>query len=99
MRYAKNIVNLLDYGITFEEAMGYRYLSPIEKYGVVGSKLLISAAHDSDPIVMSKEVTQAGISVMCGIYGYSTGDRRTAAQIEFTGKTLCEVATWLFKRI
>ena len=97
MNYAKDIVNIADYGLTIAEATGYKRPSPIEKYGVVGSKLFLSATQDND-IDALKEFGQAGISVLCGISGYATGDRRTAARVELVGKVLLDVAAMIAKK-
>ena len=97
MNYAKEIVSFADYGLTIAEATGYKQPSPIEKYSVVSSKLLLSATQDSD-IDALKEIGQAGISVLCGMGGYVTGDRKTAARLELVGKVLLDIAAMMAKK-
>jgi len=91
MKYAREVTNFVDYGLTIAEATGIRHPSPVEKYGVTSSKLLVSVSQNSDRTNVAKEVAQAGVSVLCDVGGHITGDKRTAAQIELFGKAFLDI--------
>ena len=92
MQYAKKITSIADYGLTLAEATGHSKFSPVEKYCVSGSKFIASVSQDSSEINIAKEVGQAGVTVLCDIGSYFTGDKRTAAKIEFLGKAILDIA-------
>jgi hypothetical protein len=92
MNYTKGALNIADYGLTIAEVTGHRQRSSLEKYGLTGVKLFLSATQDDNDAESLKEIGQAGISVLCDIGGYITGDRRTAAKMELFGKAIIDIA-------
>jgi len=93
MNYAKEITNLVGYGSTISEATGYRRRSSLEKYGLIGAKLLFSVLQDKRAENVIKEIGQAGLSVLCDIGGRATGDMQTAAQVELLSNAVLDIAT------
>ena len=46
MNYVKELSSFASYASTISEAAGYRQRSALEKYGVIGAKLLFSILQD-----------------------------------------------------
>ena len=93
MNHMKELSNLASYSSTISEATGYRQRSSLEKYGLIGAKLLFSVFQDRRAENVIKEVSQAGLSVLCDIGGRATGDMQTAAQVELLGNVVFDVVT------
>jgi len=93
MTYTRDLTNLVGYASTISEAMGYRQRSSLEKYGLIGAKLLFSVMQDKRAENVMKEIGQAGLSVLCDIGGRATGDMQGAAQAELFSNVVLDVAS------
>ena len=93
MTYTRDLTNLVGYGSTISEATGYGRRSSLEKYCLIGAKLLFSVLQDKSSENVIKEVGQAGLSVLCDIGGRATGDMQGAAQAELFSNVVLDVAT------
>ena len=84
MHFTKFLLNVADYGLTTAESFGYRVPSFV-KPALSVTQCVYTAVYN--PKDIGKEVAQAGVSAICGIGGYATGDRVTAARVELIGKS------------
>ena len=91
MNNMKELSSLASYSSTISEAMGYRRRSALEKYGIIGAKLLFSVLQDRRTENVIKEVGQAGLSMLCDIGGHATGDMQAAAQLELFSNVVLDV--------
>ena len=89
----KDIIDFISYASTISEATGYRRRSTLEKYGLIGAKLLFSALQDKSEESIIKEIGQAGLSVLCNMSGRATGDMQRAAQAELVSNGILDIAT------
>jgi len=93
MNYMKELSVFASYASTISEATGYRQRFVLEKYGVIGAKLLFSVLQDGRKEAVMKEVGQAGLSVLCDVGCRVTGDMQTAAQVELLSNAVLDIAT------
>jgi hypothetical protein len=89
----KDLSSFASYSSTISEATGYRRRSALEKYGIIGAKLLFSVLQDRSEENVMKEIGQAGLSVLCDIGGRVTGDMQRAAQAELFSNAVLDIAT------
>jgi len=68
----KELSGFASYISTISEATGYRRRSAVEKYGIIGAKLLFSVFQDRSEENVMNEIGQAGLSVLCDIGGRAT---------------------------
>ena len=94
MGFIRRLANVVDYGLTAGEAIGLMQRKPLLKYGVAVVKSLSSVHQDHSLENVSKEIGQNGVSILCDICGYATGEQQLAAQVELLSKATLDAATW-----